>query len=270
MSETPSWYNQGYDGINKEEQRLQSLSGPQRLWLPPGTGRDLVLVDDEAFCIYEHNAKINGNWQNEHTCMKGVEDPCESCVRLGERSRYYIGYLTVVDCTLYVSKKGNKYQYELKLCGAKLGMLKKWRRKKDERGSLVMMKTKVHREDDNKPSTGDEWEYVKPVEDHDALFSVANYKGKKLSELWDKAEENEQSMDLLKQIFQLDFDDEGRLLRRVVPFNYMEILKPRGNDFIRQLLGGVTREEATGQSEDGDNGKKDVSAGSGGEDDVPF
>lgn len=266
--EATSWYDTGFDGVNKEEQRIQSMSGPRRLWLPPGSGRDLVVIDDDPFCIHEHNARVNGRWDNEHTCMKNIEDPCESCTRLGERSRYYIGYLSCIDCSKYVSKKGNTYQYEAKLVGAKLGVLKKWRRKKEERGSLAMMKTKVFREDNKKPSTGDDWEFVEPVKDDAALFKLANYKGKSLAELWDKADENEQSMQLLSKVFQLETGDDGKLIRRVVPFNYMEILKPRGNDFLRELLGGASKEELTG---DTDADKDDSgSGGNGAEEDVPF
>jgi hypothetical protein len=257
-----SWYNSGYDGINKEEQRLQSLSGPNRLWMPPGTGKDLVVVDDEAFCIHEHNAKLNGHWRNQHTCNKGLEDACESCSRLGDKSKAYVGYLTMVDCSLYTDKKGNKYQYEVKLVGAKIGILKKWRRKKEERGSLVLTKVKTHREDDKKSSIGDEWEFGETVKDEAKIFELANYKGKKLSELWDKADANEQTKKLLGLTFQIDTGPDGKLVRRVVPFNYMEVLKPRGNEFVRDLLGGVTKEEALGS----DDKKSDVVS----EDEIPF
>lgn len=260
-----NWYNTGYDGINKEEQRIQSMSGPNRLWIPAGSGRDLVLVDDDAFCIYEHNAKINGSWRNHHTCNQGFEPSCESCVRLGDKSKAYTGYLTCCDCTLHTDKKGNKYQYELKLVGAKLGLLKKWRRKKDERGSIAMTKVKIHREDDKKAATGDEWEFGEVVKDPKKLFELANYRGKKLTELWDKAEENEQAMKLLKQVFQLQVNEDGSLVRTLVPFNYMEVLKPRGNAWVKDMLGGRSRDELQGKGDEGEGG-----AASSNEDDIPF
>jgi len=263
-----NWYNTGYDGVAQEEQRIQAMQGPNRLWIPAGNSRALVMVDDEAFCIKEHNAKLNGSWRNHHTCNQGFEDTCESCTRLGEKSRAYTGYLTMVDCTLNVDKKGNKYQYEVKLVGGKVGTLKKWKRKKEDKGSLIMTKWKVHREDDKKPAVGDEWEFDGPVTDEDKLFELANYKGKKLSDLWDKAEQDENAMALLKKVFQLEFDTEGKLIRRVVPFNYMEVLQPRGNAYVRELLGGVSRDEALGNTDDNSGGG---SGGAGGkEEDVPF
>lgn len=271
MSQSTSWYNTGYEGVNKEEQRLASLSGPRRFWMQAGSSRSVALVDDDPFCIHEHNAKLNGRWDNQHTCMKNIEDPCESCARLGEKSRYYIGYLTMVDCTQWIDKKGNKYQFEVKLVGGKLGTLKKWRRKKEDRGSMVATMWKVHREDDKKPSVGDEWEFDKTISDQEKMFALANYKGKKLSELWDKAEENEEAMTTLKRVFQLESDPETdgkKLIRQVPAFNYMECLKPRGNAFIKDMLGGVTKEEATGQDDSKDNNSSTSTGGS--EDDVPF
>lgn len=259
-----NWYNTGYDGVAKEEQRLQSMSGPNRLWLPAGAGRLIVLVDDEAFCINEHNAKINNSWRNHHTCNKGFDDPCFSCQHLGEKSKAYTGYLTCVDCTEWTDKKGNKYQYEIKLVGGKLGLLKKWQRKRQDKGSLVFTKWKLHREDDKKPSTGDEWEFDGAVQDQDKLFTLVNYRGKKLSELWDKAEQNAESMSFLKRIFQVETESDGKLVRRVVPFNYMEVLKPRGNAWAKDLLSGVSREDALGKG-DGDD-----SSGKGEEEYVPF
>lgn len=260
MGTGASWYKTGFDGIGQEEQRIASLSGPSRLWVPPGTGRSVVLIDDDPFCIYEHNAKINGNWRNWHTCLKGGDSGCISCTQLGERSRYYIGYLSGVDCTQTTDKKGNKYQYEVKLVGGKLGLLKKWRRKKEDRTTMVMTTWKVFREDGKKPGTGDEWEYERDVDKPDKLFEVANYRGKKLSDLYDKAEAEATAMTILKRTFQVEFDDNGKLLRRVFPFNYMEVLAPKTPEFLKDMIRGASLDDSSG----GDGGS------GGGEEDVPF
>ena len=42
-----SWYETGYEGIGREEQRLATASGPRRVWMPPGNRRELVFIDDE-------------------------------------------------------------------------------------------------------------------------------------------------------------------------------------------------------------------------------
>jgi len=262
-----SWYEQGFDGVAKEEARLDALKTPKRLWIKGGQGRELVLLDDVPFCIFEHNAKVNGSWRNHHTCMRGFEDPCYSCTELGDRSRSYTGYLTCVDCSLWEDGRGNRHQYEVTLVGGKLNLIKKWRRKRDESesGTLCLTRWHVHRESENEPATGDEWECRGPVKDPARMFELAVFRGKKLSEWWDDAEEDELKMKNLRRMFKVEFDpeDDGRLVRRVVPFNYMEVLKPRGNAFAKELLRGLDPAEPSGGS-----------SGSGGTpgtaEDVPF
>jgi hypothetical protein len=258
-----SWYETGYSGINREEDRIATLSGPFRVWIPPGKSLEMVFVDDEPVCIYEHQWKANGSWRNWTTCLQGISDDVVCCKDLGEKTRSYVGYITTVQCTETTDKKGNKYNFELQLLGAKLKTLKKFRRKKEERGALAMTRFRVTREDDKSPSCGDEFEFLKEVTDPDKLFEVANYKGKKLSELWEKAESNPESMARLKRTFQLAFDSEGKLLRRVVPFNYMELLKPMEAADLRKRLNANPAQDA-----DGDGGG--TNGGGGGGDDVPF
>lgn len=262
-----SWYSTGSSGINQEEQRLAAVYGPNRLWVKPGTGIEVILADDETFNIQEHNAKLNGNWRNHHTC-EGTG--CESCLRLGPKSRAYTGYLTAVNCTAWVDKKGNKHQYELQLCGGKLDIQKKWRRKKEEHGSLILRRIKVHREDAKKSAVGDEWTIGEAVKDEAKLFSLLNYKGKLLSEMYDTAEKNAANGDQTAMaIVMRTFDVkpvEGVLPRKVPTFNYMEVLKPRGNEFIKGLLGNLTREQLMAAAEGTGSGGEGGAA----EDDIPF
>lgn len=42
-----SWYNTGFDGMKKEEDRLASMTGPNRLWIPADSVRDVVFIDDD-------------------------------------------------------------------------------------------------------------------------------------------------------------------------------------------------------------------------------
>jgi hypothetical protein len=44
-----SWYETGYDGTAREDERISQMSGPRRFWLPKGAERDIVFVDDEPF-----------------------------------------------------------------------------------------------------------------------------------------------------------------------------------------------------------------------------
>lgn len=256
-----SWYKSGFDGVDQEQARLDAQYGPSRFRVRAGDQQDAVFVDDDPVCIYEHNPKIDGNYRNWLTCLQGVSDNVTCCQKLGPNSRYYVGFITVVSCTEWLDKKGNKHQYEMKLFPAKLRSLKSLRRKKDDRGSLVACMYSCARDDDKSPSVGGELEFKRQV-DLEKLFEVANYKGKKLPDLWDEAEANPGAMQKLMRTFQVKPDAEGKLPRIVPPFNYFEVLKPRSPKELQLTLGMAEVEPPPGSN-----------TGSGGavkSDDVPF
>lgn len=263
-----SWYDQGFDGIDKEQQRLDELSGPARIWIPAGASKDVVYVDDDPFSIYEHNPKMSGHYRNWLTCQQGAYDEVVCCTQLGPNSRYYCGYLTVVDCSEWVDKKGNKHQYEMRLIQFKLRSLKKFKRKKEDRGAMVHTMWRLTREDDNAPTCGDDWEFQRDV-DPAKMFGIVNYRGKLLSDIWDDAEKDPEAMAKVKRTFQIEPGDDGKLERVVPAFNYWEVLKPKTPKDMRLLLGAV-------QSDDDQSSGSSNSGGGGGgkgaakQDDVPF
>jgi hypothetical protein len=243
MSEGKSWYETGYGGVNREQDRMDNYtSGPNRLWLPPKGERDIVFVDDEAFCIHEHNPKMNGSWRNWMTCLKPVMDNPPCCAKMGEKSAYYIGFYTIIDCSEYIDKNGNKHQYEVKLLGAKLKTLQKLRRKREQKGALAGTMWHVVREDQKSPSVGDEFEFVRPV-DMGKLITLANFKGKKLTELFDKAKANPDNLTRMRRTFQLAVDPAGVVIPKIVPFNYMEILKPMDAKAMKDIMDNAHLEE---------------------------
>lgn len=258
-----SWYQSGFGGVDQEQARIESQYGPGRFYVRVGGTKDFVFADDEPVCIYEHNPKINGNFRNWLTCLQGVSDDVVCCQILGPNSRYYCGYLTVVDCTEWIDKKGNKHQYEVKLFPAKLRTLKQIRRKKDDRGSLVATMYTAARDDDKSASVGGELEFKREVE-LEKLFEVANYKGKKLPDLWEEAEADDAAMSKLKRIFQIEPGSDGKLPRIVPPFNYFEVLKPRAPQELRLSLGQVEHDDGSTGSGGGSGGGAVKS------DDVPF
>jgi hypothetical protein len=263
-----SWYNTGFDGISDEERRLDEAQGPHRLWIPGGASKELVWVDDEPVCIYEHNPKMNGNFRNWLTCQQGVYDEVVCCQKVGVKSRYYVGYVTGVDCSLWTDNRGGQHQYEMRLVPMKLRSLKKFRRKKEDRGAMAGTMWKLAREDDNAASIGDDWDYMRDV-DMDKMFDFVLYRGTTLAELWSQAENDPEAMARVMRVFQIKPDKEGKLPRVIPPFNYMKILKPKTPKELRLLLGAV-------QDDDDDDRRgysgssKGGGAGAAGEDKVPF
>lgn len=229
-----SWYNQGYTGIAREQERQDELQGPQRFYVPADKQKEIVFIDDDPFCVYEHNPKIGGSFRNWITCLQGANDDVACCKILGPNSRYYCGYLTIVDCSKWLDQKGNEHQYELRLIQAKMRTLKKFERKKADRGALAGSLFRVSRDDDRSPSCGDDFEHLKEG-DLEKLFEVACYRGEKLSALWKEAEEKPESMARIRKTFQVEPVD-GQLPRVIPQFNYLQVLKPKGPTDLKLLL----------------------------------
>lgn len=252
-----SWYKTGYDGISQEEQRLAQMGGPPRLWLPPDSTREVVFIDSEPVALYEHNWKANGSWKNWATCVRGIEDSCPGCEVLGENNRYYVGIYTVVDTSEWTDRRGNKHQFEINLLPAKLKSLKKFRRKSAERieaggTGLAGCLYRLARDSKDDASIGGEAEFVREV-DMDKLFQLALYKGKKLSEMMDKAEQSADSLKILQRLFQLQMDGES-IVRKLVPINYEQQLHPLTVKAFREIVGGAEKDD--GGSRGGGNGSR--------------
>jgi len=255
--EGKSWYDTGFDGMKREEDRIATMSGPQRVWIPPQSSKELVFLDDDPVCIHEHCPKMNGHYRNWITCLNGVYDDVACCEILSTKGRYYVGYFSVIDCSAWTDKKGNKYQYEQKLLPAKLKTLKKLKRKREDRGTLVGCLFKVHREDEKSPVCGDEFDFQREA-DMDKLFQLANYKGKRIAELFSKAGADD-GLKKLMRLFQVEVHD-GEIAPRLVPFNYVEILAPKPSKDVRDMLGGGKNVE---ESSGGDSTSSD-------DDQIPF
>ena len=268
-----SWYNQGFDGIKEEEKRQASAYAPSRFRVPVGARREMVFIDDNPAQLYEHNPKINGNWQTFLTCLKDVDDPCPVCESFGEKTRYYVGIFTVVDTSKWIDKKGNEHQFELNMAAAKFGSMKKLRRKKEDAEtdgkSFVGGLYRASRDTDKEPAIGAEFEYVRAA-DMDRLFDVAQYRGKPLKDLYTKAEADPEAMERLKDLFQVEFDENGKLIRNLVPFNYFKILHPKPRKELVSLVRGSSRDDDDDRSGGGSGGGGGGGGGGFSDADVPF
>jgi hypothetical protein len=174
----------------------------------------------------------------------------------------------VIDCTAFKTDNGKVYQYEVKFLPAKLGTLKILKRRAGEgSGGTPGLKGKlfkVFRGTKKDPTVGNEFTYVRDV-DLSKVFAVANFGGKKLSEIWAKGAENAGNLETLKKIFQIRLDESGKPVQIPVPFNYYERLKPMEVKDLRLLL-----KNASVKSFDDDNKGSNDNAASGADDSVPF
>lgn len=266
MAQGKSWYDTGFDAPKREQAERQSRQGPGRFYVPKEVWKEFVFLDDLPFCIYEHHFWMNGSWRNYVTCLRGCAEETPCCGILGEKSRGYVGFMTVIDASKWTDKKGNAHQYELNLFSAKNNTLKKFDRRKKERGSLVGAMFKGYRDSDKLPSCGDEFEFIKEV-DLAKVFEFANYRGQKLSELYAKANTDPSVMDFVKRTFSVQLDDKGKIIPKIYPFNYLEILKPKTPDEIKAFLAG---QDLSGGGDNKPAESKPADSGAAASDDVPF
>ena len=270
-----SWAKTGWGGVDEAEQQAQDAAkewGPRRFWMPPETSKRIMFLDDEPFGFWEHAVKLNGHWRNYFVCLtrNGIEG---SCVLDNVRAQnlYYIGFLTAVDFSAWTNDRGETYQYDTKLYGAKLGskdkpgILKKLRRLKERHGGLCGRIFDVYRTGSKSEAIGDEFNLVESIDPRE-IHSYARSLGV------DPGPRTEQT-------------PQGK---NWVPFNYAELFKPKSNAEIQKVLGlGVQQpsqqqgfSQGSGQGQ-GSGGFPSQSSGgqqsppqgqmpAGGDNDVPF
>lgn len=268
MSEGKSWYSTGFNNAAQDKKSDVTTYGPDRIWIPAGKSRELIFVDDSAFTFDEHNCFLNGSWKNWMTCAAPIteEGEPECCRILGNKEgRYRVTTFTVIDCDKWTDKKGNVRQYEVKVLPAKFNTTQKLQRKADELAkdgkTLKGRLYRVTRETAKSPAVGDEYEFVREV-DMAKLFSVATYKGKKLSELWDKADEDATTFAKLARVFSVAKGEDGKVVRKVVPFRYDTVFAPKMNSELKESLAGYKRKDGEDAGNSG--------GGSSADEEVPF
>ena len=273
MSNGNSWYQTGFDALAAEKERQESLYSADRFFMKEKTRASLVFIDDDPFTFYEHSYRKDGKW-DDITCIARMHpDKPRCCERLGgDKSRHFVGMLTVLDCTEYKSKDGSKtYQYGVKLYPAKYKAMNILQRKRQDHTSLVHLKCAVYRDTDKDPNTGSELTFGEEVKDLDAMFRVAKYRGKLLSELWDKAESSQDEYRKLARSFQLQRGPDGRLVRRIPPLNYIELCAPKAPEEVTRILtGNVIGSGDTGKFGDKSGGPAGGASGPEDKKDVPF
>jgi hypothetical protein len=125
--------------------------------------------------------------------------------------------------------------------------LKKFKMKMEDRKSLVGCLYKASRVDQKSPSCGDEFEFQREV-DMGKLFQAAIYKGKKLTEMWAKAQEDADGIEKLKKLFQIKLGPDGKLLPQLPTFNYFKVLEPKPAEEVKEMLGGYHPDDDKPQS----------------------
>ena len=192
-----------------------------------------------------HNPYIRGTWGHQFRCMATEQNYDVRCCRvLGSdlRNRSLVAFYTVVDKTEWTDRKGVMHSHELSLFPAKFGTLTTLEEKRNERGTLIGNVFRArHNGAQHTPRVGNEHEFQGTV-DMQELFSKACYRGRKLSELYDKAATSPDVLRRLQQLFKIEIGIDGRIIRKLVPFNYDWVVHVPSEREVAQLLAGYDPE----------------------------
>ena len=229
-----SWYHKGVDDESLEKAEKEGASSTQRrLWIPKGAQKRVVFLDDEPFCFWEHNPKINGQFKdNWYTCRKGLDDNgCPLCA--SKVSRYYVGFVTVLDVDGFTSKKDGKvYKNFRQLLPMKTDTLKRFKIYKQRKTTLVGARYALARVGEKAPTCGDDWDFEDYVDLDDKQFWYeSKLEGKK---------------------------------KRPEPFDYLELFKPLSPKEMMSL--GVGSSGAGGSGYSGGDQGDSYEGDAGGED----
>lgn len=160
------------EAFAKEEHKSEQASKGQvfRFWVPKDKDASITFLDgdltdgvlDISF-IYEHNINMNGKWGNFFICTQD-EEPCPICE--GGNNPSYVGVMTVIDHSEYVSKKDGQVKKDnIKLFVAKRDTIKQLQKLAAKRGGLRGCRFDVSRTGDKSPSVGNTFDFTEKLTD---------------------------------------------------------------------------------------------------------
>lgn len=262
-----SWYDTGYAGAEKEQERRDLGSAPPRFWLKPGASKEIVWVTDDPFCYYEHQWRVGDDKQFYYgTCVSKINpDGCYLDSAKGVGRAEYVGQYTIVDVSGYVTKEGKENKFQLMLLPAKTKVLNRLKKKKENKGTLIGQLWSVARGDDHSPNTGDDFDFIREAK-MDELYKVVTYKGKKLAELIAAANGSGVEAAKVRKYLCHHFDlpTDGPIPEVIPRFNYANLFKPMDEAEMRAASAGAHSFGSGGGSSAG------TGASSSSADDVPF
>jgi hypothetical protein len=278
MSEDrPSWMLEKKEAAAHDKRNRERMQLPDRFWVPKDERRRYVAIDDDPQPAFEHNPSLPGQgWNNHFSCPNTPNAPC--CKKLGRRYDKRRGYgrwtryfYTVVSMRSWTDQRGNVREFEMQFMAALYNSFDRLETKRQRKGGFAGWVVEAYRDSSrNDPDIGGEHEFLQEVTDHDALFAKAMYRGKKLSKWYNEAEQNAEKMVQLQRIFQVEFDEEGKLVRRVPAFNYAELLAPPTNEEIEDMLITMGSGGSSGGSPSTTSYSGSGNGGEVAEDDIPF
>lgn len=220
------------------QRKIELLLNPDRYYMKKGETRKVVFVENDGPAVSVHSrnfGRLDKVFVPCSTPPKGKHEDCCELLGRSPKDRYRALVWTVVDMHLFKSKDGAERGNELCLYESK------WQSSEpildvQQAYGLAYTVLDIKRFSSNhEPNVGSKYTHIRKVQDVEAFFRATYYKGTPLAVMWDRAEADPKYMAILKRLFQLEFDASGRLLRKVVPFNYEEVYRPWERSAIEEV-----------------------------------
>ena len=170
MENTPSWASRGFD------RPVFGASSKNRLWLPKNTERNVVLLSDMPFCLWEHNLRQGKSYREYWTCIRTCDH--RGCP-LDELSKaYYIGFGTCIDTSKWTRRDGTAVENQRKLLPIRGQMMEYFENLRAAAGGRLRGNVyEVSRGTfDKSPAIGDRWKLIKQMTEQEltAKYGVEN------------------------------------------------------------------------------------------------
>lgn len=239
-----AWFQTGYKDIPKGGGDFDS----DRFFLKKGESTVVTMLTDEPFGIYEHQIETADKWNNYVTCTAGM-GKCLGCEH--KIKRQFVGFYTVIHETQFETKKGI-VKNPKKLLPVSPKQLKLFGNWKEKRGTLISAQYDVTRtEEQTSYRIGDDWQVKNALSDRNDDGSVRTM-AQMLAIAAIRLARMYPGDDVPKKDITLD-----NLPERLRPHNYQEVLAPKSDDEVKELIGKAKKSE-------------DVKTAVGGEEDIPF
>lgn len=173
--------------LAKEEHKseMKQKGNVFRFWVPQDKEASITFLDGDLSdgvldipFFYEHNINMNGKWGNFFVCTQD-EEPCPICE--GGATPSYVGIMTVIDHSEYVSKKdGATKKDNVKLMVVKRDTIKMLQKLAVKRGGLRGCRFDVSRTGDKSASVGNVFDFTEKLNEQ-ALVAAYKEKAKPLN-----------------------------------------------------------------------------------------
>lgn len=225
---------------------------PRRFWMPKGETRLVIFVDwlsndahpDGGQPVQEYQLRIDGDWRNWFTHDGTPDDPTTAALlerhdkETVKKKLSNVFYSTVVVDNEWTDKDGKVHNYGVELHPAKFYTYQKFMMDREKGREYRNHAVSMDRADSPQSAGAGMTDQIEREVDMAKAFQHAEYQGRKLKDLWERAENDASFMEKLAKVFALEFDDDGNLLHKLVPFNYMEVLKPPTEEEVAEAMRG--------------------------------